>query len=280
MMVIDRNPSSPNYDFVRTRAFCNSAPLAEVDKLRGYDAVVHLAADISVAESTQQPVSYWLNNVGSTAHLLSRLDAGNLIFASTGTAAQPNNAYAHSKLACEHLITDVLHSSSNRPESATMFRFFNVSGCQKGLRPTGPATHLIRIAAEVARGERPFMHVYGTDYNTVDGTAVRDYIHVSDIVAAIKQTIDDPHAADPLGWIPGPRVAPDGPYLAELGRGHGSTVMEVITTMQKVSGKEIPVVLKGRRPGDVPSLYAEKPSHRYQHTRSLEDMCLSAYLYG
>ena len=271
--VVDRDIGSPNRPFVLERAFN-----AEVKDLRdaayvggAYDAVVHLAADISVEESTKDPLKYWNNNVGALTALLSRVETANLIYASTGTAGHPNNAYAYSKLAGEHLVRTAVEAHPQRIAGRSIFRFFNVSGLDVGIKPTGQPTHLIRIAAEVARGQRRFLTVYGTNYETDDGTAVRDYVHVNDVVDSLKLAIDNgPQACQ--GIHVGDQDRP-----LELGTQAGVSVLTVIKTMQEVSGHPIPVVFGDRRPGDVARLVCNNRWGKFTQNRTLGDMCESAF---
>lgn len=264
--VIDDVVNNENYDFVKERV--GNLWTSEVQNAtremvgQRYDAIIHLAALISVEESTRQPNTYWRNNLTATMDLC-RLRTDHLIFASTGTAFNPTNPYARTKVACENYLRDVHTDETHRwMDGYTIFRFYNVSGLRPGIKPTGQPTHLIRICAEAARGLRPEVKVFGTDYQTRDGTAVRDYIHVEDIAGSILNAL---HA--------GPSNTP---YEC-LGTGTGSTVLEVVQSMKAVTGVDFRVTMALRRAGDDEVMVC--PS-QYQHislTRTLNDMCLSAY---
>jgi len=225
-----------------------------------YDAVVHLAAFISVEESVSKPLEYFHNNTMGThwqLHFNGTNGCENFVFASTAGAFDPVSPYAQSKLMAESLV-------KNMAKNYTIFRFFNVAGNDGEFRQTGNATHLIRIAAETAAGKRPSMNLYGTDWDTPDGTCVRDYIHVMDLVDAIVKAVYNPKNT---------------PYEC-IGSGKGYSCREVIDTMKRVSGKDFEVNDAPRRAGD-PAIISipvgQKKSGYIQCKRTLEDMCLSAY---
>ena len=223
-----------------------------------YDVVIHLAALISVEESTRFPVSYWKNNMQSTMNIpLSYTE--HFIFASTGTAFNPTNPYAATKVACEKYIQDAANALKF---GYTVFRFYNVSGLSQGVKPTGQPTHLIRLAAMAAKGVIPSLSVFGTDYETRDGTAIRDYIHVEDVAASIVNAVD----AGPSNT----------PYEC-LGTGLGSTVLEVIESMQRVTGKNFKVVHMPRRAGDDSVMICPSQYKHIHLSKTLDNMCKSAY---
>lgn len=227
-----------------------------------FDAIVHLAAYISVAESVQQPRTYWENNLGELLSMGKKAWTPHLIFASTGTAGCPANPYAYSKLACENYLHDVAGSDEKWFDGHTIFRFFNVSGLNPGIRPTGQPTHLIRLAAMAAKGLIPQLTVYGDDWETHDGTCIRDYIHVADIASSIVNAVEK-----------GPTNSP----YEGLGTGVGSTVLEVIQSMKRVSGVDFGVTMASRRAGDVAAMRCDR---QYQHitlNHDLDSICLAAY---
>jgi UDP-glucose 4-epimerase len=234
----------------------------EVGFLKRFDAVVHLAAFISVEESVRRPVTYWQNNMGSLMALLSNIETDHLIFASTGTAFQPASPYANTKVAGERLILDTYGTPESLFDGFTIFRFYNVSGLKPGIHPTGQPTHLIRLAALAAQRKLPFLKVYGTDYPTFDGTCVRDYIHVVDLAASLANAVEK-----------GPSNTP---YEC-LGTGKGSSVLEVIESMKRATGVDFPVIMAERRPGDVASMVCPSQYRHISLTKTLDDMCLSAY---
>lgn len=257
---IDRHlTTSPNWigSLVKTAYDGDILSRGANDTLRmDYDVVIHLAAYISVEESTKDPVSYWRNNLLSTNKIIDTLKGAHLIFASTGTAFCPENPYAYSKVACEQEIQDRL------PSGYTIFRFYNVSGLAPGVAATGNPTHLIRRAAMTARGMLPEITVFGTDWDTPDGTCIRDYIHAADLAASIVNAIE----AGPSNT----------PYEC-LGSGTGYSVLEVLESMKRVSGVDFNVTMAGRRPGDVASMICPTQYKYITIKHDLDSMCLSAY---
>ena len=222
-----------------------------------YDVIVHLAGLIQVEESVVRPTTYYATNLGGTVNMLRQRINGepHFIFASTAGAFDAQSPYARSKLAAEDVIKE-------QSKAYTIFRFFNVAGSDGMHRQVGRSSHLIRIAAEAAAGKRDFMAIYGEDYDTPDGTCVRDYIHVVDLVNAIRDTIKH-----------GPFNTP---YEC-IGSGKGYSVKEVVETMKEVTGKDFKVRKAGRRPGDPASLSIDNQFNLLHPQYQLKDMCLSAY---
>lgn len=262
--VIDRFlTSSPNWvgDLVKTAYDGDILSYGAIDVLRqDFDVIIHLAAYISVEESTKDPVMYWRNNLLSTNKILDTMKGAHLIFASTGTAFQPTNPYAQSKLACEHEITTRLDGFYD--PNYTIFRFYNVSGLGPGVAPTGNPTHLIRRAAMAAHGLLPSISIMGTDWDTPDGTCVRDYIHAQDLASSIVNCIER---------------GPSNMEFECLGSGRGYSVKEVIDAMKRVSGVDFKVKLEDRRPGDVASMICPSQYEHITLNHDLDSMCLSAY---
>jgi len=220
-----------------------------------YDAVVHLAGFISVEQSVQYPWLYFKNNILGTKNLLDCIDTDHLIFASTAAAFNPVSPYATSKIAAEQLVR-------NQSKIHTIFRFFNVAGNNGEFGQIGESTHLIRIAAETAAGKRTHMNINGTDWQTRDGTCIRDYVHVMDLVECILKAIEVPANTN---------------YEC-IGSGIGYTVNEVIDMMKEISGQDFRVIESPRRKGDTAEvLIPEHKSKYFYGNRTLEDMCLSAY---
>ena len=228
-----------------------------------YDAVIHLAGLLSVEESVAFPTKYVHNNIIGTQSILKHAPTENFIFASTASAFSPYaSPYAQTKLLCEGIIKE--YAQEHKTEF-TIFRFFNVAGNNGEFNQIGESTHLIRVAAETAAGRRKFMNLYGTDWDTKDGTCVRDYIHVSDLVDGIIKAVHKPKNTD---------------YEC-AGTGQGYTCLEVIDMMKKVSRKNFDVIESSRRNGDVAvSIISDdiKKSDYIDCNRSLHDICLSSYL--
>ncbi|MEX0852990.1 MAG: UDP-glucose 4-epimerase GalE [Bauldia sp.] len=224
------------------------------------DAIIHFAGSIVVPESVADPLRYYLNNTVKARALIAAAVAGGVrrfIFSSTaavyGTPAvspvaedaslHPESPYGRSKMMVEMMLADtaVAHDLGY-----VALRYFNVAGADPAGRAgqsTKAATHLIKVAAETALGKRAEMTVFGTDYPTPDGTCVRDYIHVTDLIAA---------HSDALGHL----RSGGGNLVANCGYGRGASVLEVIDAVKRVSGRDFRVVTGGRRPGDAASLVA------------------------
>jgi UDP-glucose 4-epimerase len=239
------------------------------------DAIIHFAGSVVVPDSVSDPLAYYLNNTVRARALIEAAVEGkvrHLIFSSTaavyGTPSvtpvgedatlRPESPYGRSKMMVEMMLAD---TAAAHDFSYVALRYFNVAGADPAGRTgqsTRGATHLIKVASETALGKRPEISVYGTDYPTPDGTCVRDYIHVSDLVAA---------HADALRHL----RSGAGSLVANCGYGRGFSVLEVLDTVKRVSGKDFKVVYGGRRPGDAvavvasPALIKErfgwKPSH-------------------
>ena len=225
------------------------------------DAIIHFAASLIVPDSLRDPLGYYRNNTMNTGLLLEAAVAGgvrHLIFSSTaavyGNAARvpiretdpanPISPYGTSKLMSEIMLHDAARAHDLR---FVALRYFNVAGADPKLRTgqvTPAATHLIKVAVETALGKRDKIDVYGTNYSTPDGTCIRDYIHVSDLVRA--------HTAA-LGYLR--RGGTNATF--NCGYGHGLSVLEVLTAARRVSGRNFPVEMAGRRPGDPAELVAD-----------------------
>ena len=240
--------------------YCHRILIKDVTKHvrdEDYDVIVHLAGLIQVEESVAYPTRYYSTNLGGTVNMLRQNVNGepHFIFASTAGAFDAQSPYARSKLAAEDVIKE-------KSKNYTIFRFFNVAGSDGIHRQVGRASHLIRIAAETAAGKRDYMSIYGEDYDTPDGSCVRDYIHVVDLVNAIRDTIKH-----------GPFNTP---YEC-IGSGKGYSVKEVVKTMKDVTGQDFTVKMAGRRDGDPASLAIDNQFNLLHPQYQLKDMCLSAY---
>lgn len=220
-----------------------------------FDAVVHLAGRSVVPQSLLEPTEYYRVNTMGTANIVERVKTPHVIFASTSSAWAMESPYARSKVAAEDVIKE-------KADGYTIFRFFNVSGSDGTNRQLGDATHLIRVAAMVAANKLAQLEIYGTDYPTRDGTAIRDYVHVVDLANAIANAVDLGPANTPYECI---------------GSNRGYTVLEVIDAMRSVSGHSIPTVSAPRRLGDAEICVVDKLSDRVTLTKTLEDMCADQY---
>jgi len=222
------------------------------------DTVIHFAAHTVVPESVSNPLKYYWNNTCSTRNLLEQCqkhNVKNFIFSSTAavygipesgyasedTPTSPINPYGTSKLMTEWMLRDLSQASNL---NFVALRYFNVAGCDPQGRigqSTPNATLLIKVAAEVAVGKREKLYIYGTDYDTEDGTGVRDYIHVEDLADAHLKALD---------YL---RDGGDSTIL-NVGYGHGYSVREVINAVNRANGKPLDVEEQPRRAGDPPML--------------------------
>ncbi len=227
---------------------------------RGVDTVMHFAAHTIVPESVRDPLKYYANNTCATRNLLAACSAAGVahfVFSSTaavygmpangiadeGTPTLPINPYGSSKLMSEWMLRDLAAAT---PMRHAILRYFNVAGCDPGGRigqSTPNATLLIKVACEHAVGKRKQLSVFGTDYDTADGTCIRDYIHVDDLAGAHLKALD---------YLRGG----GDPVTLNCGYGHGYSVREVIDAVERVGGKRLNVVEEPRRAGDPPMLIA------------------------
>ncbi|MFY0611322.1 MAG: UDP-glucose 4-epimerase GalE [Hyphomicrobiaceae bacterium] len=224
------------------------------------DAIVHFAGSIVVPESVVDPLGYYLNNTVKSRSLIASAVAGgvkNFIFSSTAavygapetmpvteaTPQIPVSPYGSSKLMTEVMLRDAAVAHDFR---YVALRYFNVAGADPQGRTgqsTKGATHLIKVACEAAQGKRSHLDVYGTDYDTADGTCVRDYIHVSDLVKA---------HSDALTYLRDGGAA----TVMNCGYSRGFSVLEVVDAVKRAAGVDFDVRLADRRPGDPPQIIA------------------------
>ncbi len=232
------------------------------------EAIAHFAASIVVPESVANPLKYYLNNTVSTARLIAAcIDAGigRLIFSSTAAVygnqgeallgedadCHPENPYGKSKLMSEQ----ILHDASRAHDlSYVTLRYFNVAGADPAGRAgqlSKPATHLVKVAVEVATGQRDAMQVFGTDYPTEDGTCIRDYIHITDLIAAHVAALE--------------HLLNGGTSLTlNCGYGSGRSVYQVLDSVARISGANLNVEIAPRRAGDAATLVADATRLRSQ----------------
>jgi UDP-glucose 4-epimerase len=238
----------------------DEALLEEVFQKHDIDAVVHFAADSLVGESVEKPLQYYDNNVHGGLCLLkvmNKYGVKNIVFSSTAAVygepenipiletdnTNPTSPYGETKLAVEKMLkwSEAAHSLKY-----VVLRYFNVAGADLDGRigeDHSPETHLIPIILQVALGKREKIMIFGDDYDTPDGTCIRDYIHVTDLADAHVLAIDKLR-----------KDRKSGTY--NLGNGNGFSVKEVIETTRKVTGKEIPAEIASRRTGDPAKLVA------------------------
>jgi len=233
---------------------------ASISRLLGHtriDAVFHFAAKALIPESVSNPGVFFDVNVSSAIaflEVLRRFGVKRFVFSSSAAVygnpqsdlideddpKDPVNSYGESKLMLERVLQ---WYAAAYGWTVAAFRYFNASGATREAGENHqPETHIIPLLLDVAAGERPAFEVYGDDYDTPDGTCVRDYVHVSDIAAAHMLALNIPQRA--------------GMRIYNIGRGKGSSVREVIAAVQQVTGRKIAVRISARRPGDPPALCA------------------------
>ncbi|MHC5022388.1 MAG: UDP-glucose 4-epimerase GalE [Planctomycetota bacterium] len=244
--------------------------IAAVMREREIDLVMHFGGLTYVGESVEEPLRYYRGNAAASIGLLEAMDeagVNRLVFSSTcATYGEPSpeqipirescpqapvNPYGRTKLLVEQVIKDVAHAKAVRgePFGYALLRYFNVAGSDRAGRlgeDHRPETHLVPICLEAALGLRDRVTIFGTDYPTPDGTCIRDYLHVEDLV--------DAHVEVMAALEPGAALV----YNVGIGRGH--SVHEVVEACQRVTGVQFDVQEGSRRPGDPPQLYSD-PSH-------------------
>ncbi|HYO11537.1 MAG TPA: UDP-glucose 4-epimerase GalE [Tepidisphaeraceae bacterium] len=237
------------------------AALAAALREHNIECVMHFAAYAYVGESVEKPLEYYWNNVATTIGVLQVMrDAGVRKFVFSSTCATygdpervpitedqrkaPVSPYGRSKLMVEEILKD--YAASDKQFGFCALRYFNASGCAlDGAigEDHDPETHLIPVAIQAAMGQRPGLQLFGTDYPTPDGTNVRDYIHVEDLADAHILAMEKLKPADQL--------------FLNLGTGRGFSNREIISTVEKVTGKKVEVKESPRRAGDAVALYAD-----------------------
>jgi UDP-glucose 4-epimerase len=252
-----------------------------------FDAVIHFAGMKAVGESVEKPREYYENNLIGTLNLLDAMtkhSVKKLIFSSSATVYRADNPvpyfedfplgatnpYGWTKVMIEQILRDVC--TADPDWSVALLRYFNPIGAHKsgliGEDPQGIPNNLLPYVSKVAAGELPVVHIYGDDYDTPDGTGVRDYIHVTDLAEGHLRAMD--YIKDRKGAYP-----------FNLGTGVGYSVRQVIAAFEKASGKEIPAQTDPRRAGDLASVYANadraKKELGFTTKYDLNQMCEDAW---
>ncbi|KAH7550074.1 hypothetical protein JRO89_XS13G0131500 [Xanthoceras sorbifolium] len=287
-----------------------------------FDSVIHFAGLKAVGESVHKPLLYYDNNIIGTITLLEVMAAHgckSLVFSSSATVygwpkevpcteefpLQATNPYGRTKLFIEEICRDIHRSDSEW--KVILLRYFNPVGAHPsgkiGEDPRGIPNNLMPFVQQVAVGRRPALTVFGNDYSTKDGTGVRDYIHVVDLadghIAALRK-LDDPKIeshldlGDDIHFIhvysiycsPGKHGSklPIGCEVYNLGTGKGTSVLEMVAAFEKASGKKIPLIMSGRRPGDAESIYAstEKAERElnWKAKYGIDEMCRDQWIWA
>ncbi|MEQ3039800.1 UDP-glucose 4-epimerase GalE [Thomasclavelia ramosa] len=254
------------------------------------DAVIHCAAFKAVGESVEKPIEYYTNNLTTTlivSKMMKKYHVNQIVFSSSATVygdpetvpitedcklGETTNPYGTSKAMMERILTDVQHAC---PEmSVTLLRYFNPIGAHKsgliGEDPKGIPNNLMPYIMKVATGELECLGVFGDDYDTHDGTGVRDYIHVVDLAKGHVKAIE--HYANP------------GVHICNLGTGTGYSVLDLVKAFERVNNVKVKYVIKDRRPGDIATCYANparaKEELDWVATKGIDEMCRDTWNYA
>lgn len=299
-VIIDNLSNSSKVALDRIKKITHKAPfffegdildedvLKKIFEKENIETVIHLAGLKSVSESVRKPLHYYINNVKGTLTLLdvmNRYGCRNIIFSSSATVyGEPaeipitekcpkgkcTNPYGWTKSMQEQILMDMQTASSNW--NVVILRYFNPVGAHKsgfiGESPNGIPNNLMPHILQVALGKKRELSIFGNDYNTYDGTGIRDYIHVVDLAKGhIK-------ALEKLKEKPGLEIY-------NLGTGKGYSVLEIVENFKKATGRHVPYVIKSRRPGDVAICYCspEKAERElgWRAERNIFDMCKDAW---
>ena len=263
---------------------CDKPALDALFDKEKIDAVIHFAGYKAVGESTQKPIEYYENNLGSTLTLCKSMrehGCFKIVFSSSATvygdpAFVPiteecpkgitTNPYGETKSMQERILTDIW-KADNRWK-VMLLRYFNPIGAHEsgmiGEDPKGIPNNLLPYVAQVATGKLEKVHVFGNDYDTPDGTGIRDYIHVVDLAKGHVKAIEGMEKLD-------------GVNVFNLGTGHGYSVLDIIKAFSKACGRDLPYVIDPRRPGDIAVCYSDPKKAQevlgWTAEKTLEDMC-------
>ena len=252
-----------------------------------FDGVIHFAGLKAVGESTQIPITYYHNNITGTLNLLmlmEKYDVNNIVFSSSATVygtpktvpiredfpRSTTNPYGSTKLMIEDILTDV--TKANPKLSVSLLRYFNPIGAHEsgtmGEDPKGIPNNLLPYITQVAVGKLKELSVFGSDYDTVDGTGVRDYIHVVDLACGHVKTVE--HCTDKPGV-----------HIYNLGTGNGYSVLQIVEAFKKASGADVPYKIVDRRPGDIAECFADpakaKAELGWEAQYGIERMCQDSW---
>jgi len=266
---------------------CDRDALEGVFSKNNFDAVIHFAGLKSVSESIKQPILYYRNNIDSTLSLIEmvkKYKVKKLVFSSSATvygdpAELPlsetsrtgigiTNPYGQTKYMIEQILRDL--NNSDCDADITILRYFNPIGAHEsgliGEDPNGIPNNILPYISQVATGKLEKVNVFGDDYDTIDGTGVRDYIHVVDLAKGHIAALNSPH---------------HGFKIYNLGTGKGTSVFELLSIFNEISGKNIPYQVTARRPGDIASCYASaelaKQELGWVTTKSVKQACADTW---
>ena len=264
---------------------CNLDKVRSIFKKEKIDAIIHFAGLKAVGESVSKPLLYYQTNLISTMNLLTcmkEFSVKKLVFSSSATVygnpsslpiledfpLSATNPYGQTKLMIETILKDVYKADNSL--DITILRYFNPIGAHEsgllGEDPNGIPNNLMPYIVKVATNKLPVLNVFGNDYNTVDGTGVRDYIHVMDLANGHILALKNPKS---------------GLKIYNLGTGKGTSVLELVTMFEKVNNLKVNYKIVARRPGDIAACYASNAKAKnelgFETKYSLEDMCKDSY---
>jgi UDP-glucose 4-epimerase len=277
---------SSNFKFYEADA-SNFEILDDIFNKEGIDAIIHFAGYKAVGESVAEPLKYYDNNLNTTitlAKLAGKYKTKSFIFSSSATVygEQPSplheglkleitsNPYGETKKMSERILSDF--AKNNKDMNITLLRYFNPIGAHKsaliGEKPQGIPNNLMPYVTQVAKGLREKLFIYGNDYDTIDGTGVRDYIHVDDLAK---------------GHIAALQNNKQGLHVFNLGSGVGTSVLQIIQTFEKINQIKVPYEIVGRRPGDLATVYADvskaNKELNWETKLTIEDMVKDAWAF-
>ena len=267
---------------------CDLDALEKVFTEHKIDAVMHFAGYKAVGESVQKPIMYYENNLVSTLHLCKKMlehDCYKMIFSSSATVygdpevlplteeckvGGTTNPYGTTKLMIERILKDI--NISNPKFTPVILRYFNPIGAHKsgliGEKPNGIPNNLMPYIVRVASGELEILSIFGNDYDTPDGTGVRDYIHVVDLAKGHLKALEKANKSE-------------GVFYYNLGTGNGYSVLDLVNSFEKVNNIKVPYKIVDRRPGDIASCYADPSKAEkelgWKAELGLEDMMRDSY---
>jgi len=269
---------------------CDKKILQSIFKENKIDAVIHFAGFKAVGESVQKPLMYYRNNLDSTLTLcevMNENNVKNIVFSSSATVygnpkslpiketfptGETTNPYGTTKVMIERILKDIYVSDNSW--NIALLRYFNPIGAHKsgliGENPNDIPNNLMPYIVKVATKELKELNVFGNDYDTPDGTGVRDYIHVVDLAKGHVLAIE--------------KYAKPGVHICNLGTGKGYSVLEIVGAFERINGVKIPYVIKDRRPGDIATCYADPSRAKEQlgwvATRGIDEMCRDSWNYA
>lgn len=267
----------------------DSEGMDKIFKENKIDAVIHFAGLKAVGESCQKPIEYYDNNIGGTLKLCDVMrnnGCKNIVFSSSATVygmknvsplketmktGGTTNPYGTTKYMIEIILEDIYKSDNEW--NVTLLRYFNPIGAHEsgriGENPSGIPNNLMPYITQVAIGKRPFLSVYGNDYDTPDGTCIRDYIHVVDLA--------DGHVKAVNNILDGKK----GVQIFNLGTGNGYSVLDIVKAFSKAYGKELPYKIAPRRPGDLAVCFSDPSKAKevlgWEAKRGIDDMCRDSW---